>query len=433
MKTNKILYLRTDFASEKMIAGGSIAHTIGVVGGFLKEGIEVVCAAPCIKHIFERLQPTAIKELSKPPIVPRFSWRIRCVLGNVWYTKQLLSLFKKHHFDFLYYRYSLLNMTAVLLKWWKKIPLILEYNGSESWIDEHWRPLDRSNYRFLARWIEKKNLQHADHIVVVSQVLKEELLKRGVDEKKIILNPNGVDAAKFNPAILQRDRELVRNNYNLEEKFVFGFIGSFSIWHGVETLAAMIPEVIHRKPNAAFLLIGEGPYFVELKTTLQKAGIPKDRVVLTGLVPQHEAHKYLAACDAYLSPTKANTDGTKFFGSPTKLFEYMSMAKPVIASDLEQIAQVLGPAVRFFLAKSSTPLILSVRRSSEGAKANVSKECGLLVKPGDVQGFAQAACRFVEADKDVLKRMGENGRKKILEKHTWQSHVRTILKHVGGL
>ena len=169
---------------------------------------------------------------------------------------------------------------------------------------------------------------------------------------------------------------IVRGKYNLKDSFVFGFIGTFGHWHGIEMLERIIPIVCDKYPQARFLLIGDGSLKQSLEESVKKY-IDSGQVILTGKIDQNLAPEYLAACDAYLCPTAPNKDGTRFFGSPTKLFEYMSMAKPVIASDLEQLAQVLFPAFK-------------VSENISIASLLVEDEIGFLVSSLDVQGFVKA-------------------------------------------
>jgi glycosyltransferase involved in cell wall biosynthesis len=117
----------------------------------------------------------------------------------------------------------------------------------------------------------------------------------------------------------------------------------------------------------------------------------------TGLVPQHEAPAYLAAADAFVSPHVPNKDGSKFFGSPTKLFEYMAMAKPIVASALDQIAEVL----------------------SDGRTA-------VMTKPGDAVELALGIRKIVE-DRELGLRLGLAAREEVLLHFTWDRHVSLIL------
>ncbi len=130
----------------------------------------------------------------------------------------------------------------------------------------------------------------------------------------------------------------------LDGKIVIGFIGTFGPWHGAEVLARAFGELIDRHPayrdSLRLLMIGDGVKMPEVRAALDAAGV-NDLAVMTGIVPQAEGPVYLAASDILASPHVANSDGTPFFGSPTKLFEYMAMGKGIVASDLDQVGEIL--------------------------------------------------------------------------------------------
>lgn len=123
-------------------------------------------------------------------------------------------------------------------------------------------------------------------------------------------------------------------------------------------------------------------------------------VIITGSIAQGKGPSFLAACDILVNPTIPNPDGTPFFGSPTKLFEYMAMGKAIIASDMDQMSEVLE-----------------------------DKEDALLVIPGSVESLLQAIEKLVNC-KDLRDRLGKNARKKVCERYTWDKHVDNILGHL---
>jgi glycosyltransferase involved in cell wall biosynthesis len=106
--------------------------------------------------------------------------------------------------------------------------------------------------------------------------------------------------------------------------------------------------------------------------------------------------------DILAAPHVPNADGTRFFGSPTKLFEYMAMGRAIVASRLEQIGEVL----------------------EDGRTA-------VLVPPADEAALARA---IVELAGDPGRRagLGAAARRRALEKHTWQAHVGGILDALAG-
>ncbi len=201
-----ILYLRTDLSDDEMRAGGSVAHTLGVIKGFVDLGYSVVCASSCLGAVLEQVSLQEVLRLSNPKSLCFLRWKMNCFLSSFFFFFQARLLLKKHAVVCIYQRYSLLNVTGVLLAWWYGKKLIMEYNGSDAWVASHWV----KNKRFFSgTWIsyaiETFNVRHADSIVVVSDVLKDELVARNVPVQKILVNPNGVDVEQFNPQRTKRE------------------------------------------------------------------------------------------------------------------------------------------------------------------------------------------------------------------------------------
>jgi len=392
-KFNSILFLRTDHWFN-LKNGGSVGHLSGVINGFRTLGKQVqVVSSDYLVGVekddnFQIYSPTY--ELGRNlPNIPEFI-----------YNKQLIqcleSKFENYYPSFIYQRYSLSSYVGVYLKTKYKIPYVCEYNGSFIWMGRNWGK--RFFHEKLIHKIELLNLNAADLVVVVSQAMKNELLKRGIKEHKILVNPNGVDPEKYSPAI---SGNAIRKKYHLDNKLVVGFIGTFGQWHGVVEMAQAIVRFFELYPDTAvrFLLIGDGVLMPQVQQVINQS-LYHQNVILTGSVAQEKGANYLAACDIFLSPHIPNPDGSKFFGSPTKLFEYMGMGKAIIASDLEQIGEVLE-----------------------------HDKTAYLVPPGDVEALANAIA--IVADKKTLRiKLGKNARQEVVVKYTWERHVERILEKI---
>jgi glycosyltransferase involved in cell wall biosynthesis len=298
--------------------------------------------------------------------------------------------------SFVYQRYSLNNYSGLKLARYYEVPLVVEYNGSEIWMHRHWgRSL---KYEKLSERIESLNLRSADMIVVVSQPMKDELVRRGIDAEKILVNPNGVDPDRYSPDL---DGSDVQRQYYLNEKIVIGFIGTFGKWHGAEILVEAFGKLLHGYPEykkgIKLFMIGDGLTMPLVKRNVDKFSI-KESCVLTGLIPQEEGPRYLAACDILVASHKPNPDGTPFFGSPTKLFEYMAMGKGIVASDLNQMGEVLK-----------------------------HDHTAWLVKPGDVESLMEGLKILID-DRVRRERLGQAARNEVVAKYTWKEHTRKIIE-----
>jgi glycosyltransferase involved in cell wall biosynthesis len=384
------VYLRSDM-SVGLKAGGSVGHIAGV-----------------LNHLGELIGPPIMLTTDVVPTVGS-EIEVHCVTPpeSFWEYPELPSFVMNRAFGhtaarldgrplaLVYQRYSLNNFSGARIAADRGVPFVLEYNGSEIWMSRHWgTPLE---HEALSERIERLNLAAADLVVVVSRAMEDELLARGVPRSKILMNPNGVEPDRYSPAV---DGTPVRRRLGLEGKTVIGFIGTFGPWHGAEVLAEAFGRLLAARPEwrarARLLMIGDGVRMPEVRSALARHRVD-EACVLTGLVPQAEGPSYLAACDILASPHVPNADGTPFFGSPTKLFEYMAMGKGIVASDLDQIGDVL-----------------------EHGRA------ALMVTPGDVDSLVAGLTTLME-DPARGETLGREARRMVLDRHTWRSHTARIV------
>jgi glycosyltransferase involved in cell wall biosynthesis len=397
-------------------AGGSVGHISGVVNAFMDSGAQLIFATVGGRLLVD--QRAEVVTLHAPaafgaPFELNYHRFHRMVCG------QLLTLAAEGQFGFIYQRLSIGNYSGVALSRRLSVPLIVEYNGSEAWVARHWgRALA---FHELAARAEEAMLRHAHLVVTVSEVLRDELRDRGVEPERIVCYPNCIDPDTFTPERFPDEcTRRLRVSLGIDEDaIVVTFVGTFGQWHGAEKLAAAISRLSGERLSwlkarkVRFVFVGDGLRMPLVKETLTDAALA-GIVTYTGLVPQVEAPRYLAMSDVLVSPHVANADGSRFFGSPTKLFEYMAMGKAIIASDLEQIGQVLRPGLRADNLIAKDPC------------ASDDQLLAVLTEPGNVEHLAHAIEFLVEHPRwRVL--LGANARREVLTRYTWRHHVDAIV------
>ena len=253
----------------------------------------------------------------------------------------------------------------------------------------------------VARTIRNLCARHASRIIVVSNVLKRFVLKhwKGVTEEKIIVLPNAADVEQL---CLTSDHDGIRQALGLQDAFVVGFLGTFQVWYGIESLIDAFPAVLQRVPNARLLLVGDGHIRRQLEHRVCDLGL-EGTVQFTGYIPHNEVSRYLSIFDVAVAPFR--DIGIDFCGSPIKLFEYMAAGRPIVASRIGQIPEVV----------------------EDGRTA-------LLVEPGHIDQLAGAIVRLAK-DPILRKRLGEAARREG-QKYSWDAYAerlvgiyRTVIKN----
>jgi glycosyltransferase involved in cell wall biosynthesis len=391
-----IIYLRTD-NFRGLQQGGSFTHFRGVVKGFDKLGYKINYIGSGKIELPNLNFPQNIIDYPKKfnfPEIPEiyYNWR---------FIPKSFKIIKKEKPLFIYQRHSIFNVCGVMLSQLTEIPLILEYNGSESWVRQKWGGL--LIFKNLCYFFENICLKKSDLICVVSQPIKDQLLKQGISGDKILVNYNGVDVDEFNP---NTESSEIRKKYNLGEKIIVGSVSTFGVWHGMPILSQAVKSIIKKTEETEykvhFLFIGEGVQKPECERIIQESGM-KNYVTFCGTIPFTEIKKYLATCDILVASHIPNSDGTPFFGSPTKLFEYMAMSKGIVASDLDQIGEVLE-----------------------------HQKTAWLVKPGDINDLVYGIIKLIE-NKKLREELGKKVREEVSKKYTWEESVKKVIKAFDNL
>ncbi len=382
----EVVYLRATPGPGTQL-GGAASHINGFINAALKLGARVsLVSNDQIAGLDESRTPLKII-WPKPIGSTRAAFDI---YNNLLFTHGATREVESARPDFIYQRYSRFSWAGVEASLLTGRPLFLEYNGSEVWVGRHW---DRVGKLALLARYERLNLAAAARVFVVSEVERRNLLRAGVEDEKIVVNPNGVDAERFRPDVGGRE---ARRELGVEEdETLVGFVGTFGPWHGVLALAEAV-KLLPEGARVRFLMVGSGALREEVERTLREAGAMR-RVILTGAVEHERVPALLDACDVLASPHVQLADGSEFFGSPTKLFEYMAMGKAIVASRLGQIGDVLA-----------------------------DEETALLVEPGDARALSEAILRLVD-EPELRERLGAAARRESVARHTWTHNARRVL------
>lgn len=195
--------------------------------------------------------------------------------------------------------------------------------------------------------IANSSFQKADKIIAITNYLKDDLLKRGVSEKKVHIIPNGVDLELFDPAKYNaNDISHLRESFGTKHLLVFS--GSLQ---DLNLIIDSARDVIEKVPDVKYLIIGDHrdpnrTHNVWESKTKEK-GLDKNFVFL-GRKPRDEIPKYVICADVCLD---SFPDEPYYAAAhPVKLLEYGACGKPVVATRVAETAKLVRHGAYGFLA-----------------------------------------------------------------------------------
>lgn len=245
----------------------------------------------------------------------------------------------------------------------------------------------------IGRVIEQFTYKNANKIVVISEDFKDNLIKKGVDHKKIEVIYNWVDQNAVVP--IKRDDNVLFDKYRLDNsKFYISYCGNLGYSQNLDMLIDVANELVSYE-DIHFLLVGEGAYKHELEILIKKKEV--SNITILPFQPYELISHVFSIGDVGLIISKANIGQNSV---PSKTWSIMSAEKPILASfDV----------------------------TSELSKTIQNAECGICV-PADNKVELRDNIITMYKHKIHLHEMGENGRKYILKNLTREIGTDKYLK-----
>lgn len=232
----------------------------------------------------------------------------------------------------------------------KGIPFIFEVR--DLW-PESIVQLGQLKNRFLIRfleWIEMLLYKKAIHIVGVADSTVKILTERGVPSEKITIIKNGVDLELFHG---NGQQKVLKRKYGFGDKFVVSYIGTHGLSHALDKVLDTAQLLLDQR-DILFLLVGEG---AEKENLIRKAkALNLPNVKFLDQIDKHQLPDYYGLSDIILVTLRK----LPLFRSviPSKIFEIMAMARPIIISVDGESRKLVEEAQAGIFAEPENPLML---------------------------------------------------------------------------
>jgi glycosyltransferase involved in cell wall biosynthesis len=334
--------------------------------------------------LFRRAEEQGLKVELTPNLIravsPAVDWKAY---------RELRRAFRRLRPDVVHTHSSKAGIVGRAAAWHEKVPAVvhtihgLPFGPFET-------PRRNRLYIALERWAAKRC--HA--IVSVCDAMTEQALAAGVGRPEQFSTVySGMDADAFlNP---RRSREDVRRELGLSPEHVaFATVARLFELKGHDDIIAAAPAILRANPDVRFVWIGDGILREKLVADLEARGV-RDAFILTGLVPPDRIPELLNGVDAVIHPSLRE-------GLARVLPQSLLVGRPAISYDVD------------------------------GAREVVTPETGVLLRPRDLEGLAEAVVRLA-ADASLRDRLGAEGRRRFADQfrhETMTAQLRSLYERL---
>lgn len=236
---------------------------------------------------------------------------------------------------------------------------------------------------------EIATLHLSDAVICPSRVTRDYIASLGLDPKRVTVIPNGVSPSDFFPSPLPDRTGRVPTLL---------YIGTLADWQGLDVLIKALPKILEKR-EAKLQIVGRGRSRQRklLAKYIRKLGIDSNVQILPA-VPHREVPALIASADICVAPLGLNDRNVTQGACPIKALEYMAAARPLLASNM--------------------PIVRELVREDVDA---------LLFSPNDPDDLARQALALLD-DFDLSKRLAESAAAHVREKFTWHESQKKLAK-----
>ena len=233
--------------------------------------------------------------------------------------------------DILHAHSPALNGLAAI-KAGKKHNIPVVYECRAFWEDaavDHGTTKEGSLRYRITKALETYVFKKAQAVTCICEGLRQDIIQRGIEENKITVIPNAVNIEKF--TFGKQADENLKQQLDLKDKTVLGFIGSFYAYEGIPLILDALFGIIKHQPEIRLLLVGGGPQEQIIKEKVKSLSL-EPYVIFTGRVPHDQVQDYYNLVDIFVYPRLAMR--LTELVTPLKPLEAMAQGRLVIASDV---------------------------------------------------------------------------------------------------
>ena len=353
-----------------------------------KHEVHLVCRNEKRSLRHEVLDGTIIHRL---PSLPMWLGPCHTILGlpfffNPTWIEAIWSTVKKTRAGLILVRDIPLAPTAILVGRWFNIPVLLDLAENYPAMLEDQRLYSPTTsigrmvrHPGLAKIVEKTVLRLVDHIIVVVEESRDRLVDMGIDPGRITIITNTPTLDRWSEDCAAKTASNVRDPAH------FVYLGNLDGSRGLDTAIKAVGLLKDRGHYVELSIIGTGPN-IDLYRKLAEMLVVTDRVAITGRLPFAKVEAIMAQANVGLIPHY----GTGAWNStiPNKLFDFMSMGKPVVVSNARPTERIVEEV-----------------------------QCGIVFKERDAEDLAVAMMAM--EDKALRERFGRQGRDAFVKKYNW--------------